>query len=44
MTGPAGDGGWRFDDLRALFVNCTLKRSPEPSHTQGLIDRSRSIM
>ena len=18
---------WRFDDLRALFVNCTLKRS-----------------
>jgi multimeric flavodoxin WrbA len=28
----------------ARFVNCTLKRSPEPSHTQGLIDRSRSIM
>jgi hypothetical protein len=26
---------WRFDDLRALFVNCTLKRSPEVSHTQG---------
>ena len=25
-------------------MNCTLKRSPEPSHTQGLIDRSRSIM
>ncbi|HET9006451.1 MAG TPA: NAD(P)H-dependent oxidoreductase, partial [Actinomycetes bacterium] len=45
MTDPAaGNGEWRFDDLRALFVNCTLKRSPEPSHTQGLIDRSRSIM
>ena len=37
-------GAWRFDDLRALYVNCTLKRSPERSHTQGLIDRSRSIM
>ncbi len=23
------DDGPRFDDLRALFVNCTLKRSPE---------------
>jgi hypothetical protein len=44
MTDPAGDGGWRLDELRALVVNCTLKRSPEPSHTEGLIDRSRSIM
>jgi hypothetical protein len=35
---------WRFDGLRALMINCTLKRSPEPSHTQGLIDRSRAIM
>jgi multimeric flavodoxin WrbA len=35
---------WRFDELRALFVNCTLKRSPERSHTQGLIDLSRAIM
>jgi hypothetical protein len=35
---------YRFDDLRALYVNCTLKRSPERSHTQGLIDRSRSAM
>src|SRR5256886_16254806 len=33
-----------YDDLRALFINCTLKRSPERSHTQGLIDKSRSIM
>ena len=37
-------GEWRFDDLRALYINCTLKRSPEPSHTQGLIDRSVAIM
>jgi multimeric flavodoxin WrbA len=33
-----------FTGLRALFVNCTLKRSPEPSHTQGLVDASASIM
>ena len=25
---------------RATFLNCTLKRSPEVSHTQGLIDAS----
>ncbi len=35
---------WDFSDLRALFVNCTLKRSPETSHTQGLADRSIEIM
>ncbi|MCZ7417761.1 flavodoxin family protein [Streptomyces sp. WMMC897] len=34
----------RYDDLRALFVNCTLKPSPEQSHTQGLIDISRGVM
>jgi multimeric flavodoxin WrbA len=33
-----------FSDLRALFINCTLKRSPEPSHTQALADRSIAIM
>src|SRR6266508_34837 len=33
-----------YDDLRAMFINCTLKRSPELSHTQGLIDVSRGIM
>jgi multimeric flavodoxin WrbA len=38
------EGAWRFDELRALYLNCTLKRSPERSHTQGLIDRSRGIM
>src|SRR6266511_3063594 len=38
-------GGVRvsFDDLRALFINCTLKRSPELSHTQGLVEISRVI-
>jgi len=33
-----------FTGLRALFINCTLKRSPELSHTQGLIDISTGIM
>ncbi len=30
--------------LRAMFVNCTLKRSPEVSHTEGLVDASAAIM
>ena len=34
----------RFDGLRALFLNCTLKRSPERSHTAALIDASMAIM
>jgi len=33
-----------FSDLRAIYINCTLKRSPEPSNTQGLADRSIAIM
>jgi len=35
---------WDFSDLRAVYVNCTLKRSPEQSHTQGLADGSIGIM
>lgn len=38
------DSSWDFSDLRALFINCTLKRSPELSHTEGLIDISRAIL
>jgi multimeric flavodoxin WrbA len=34
---------WDFSDLRALFINCTLKRSPEQSHTRGLADRSIAV-
>ena len=33
-----------FSGLKASFVNCTLKRSPEVSNTQGLIDASATIM
>ena len=42
MTEPNGE--YRFDGLNALVINCTLKRSPERSNTQGLIDVSRGIM
>ncbi len=35
---------WDFSHLKALFLNCTLKRSPELSHTEGLIAISRLIM
>jgi multimeric flavodoxin WrbA len=35
---------WDFSDLSAVFVNCTLKRSPEQSHTQGLVDIAAEIM
>jgi multimeric flavodoxin WrbA len=38
-TAPA-----RYDDLRAVFINCTLKPSPAPSHTQALAERSIATM
>ena len=31
-------------DLKAVYFNGTLKKSPERSNTQGLIDLSRRIM
>ncbi len=33
-----------FSDLRALFINCTLKPSPETSNTQALMDNAAAIM
>jgi len=38
------DQTWDFSDLTALYFNCTLTRSPEPSHTGRLIDNSKAIM
>jgi multimeric flavodoxin WrbA len=35
---------WDFSDLKALFLNCTLKKTPELSHTEGLINISKEIM
>ena len=34
----------RFKDLKAIYVNCTLKKSPMESHTSKLIEVSKSIM
>ena len=33
-----------FSGLSAVFINATLKRSPEPSHTDGLVTKSAEIM
>lgn len=33
-----------FSDLSAVFINCTLTKSPAKSHTQTLIDLSVGIM
>lgn len=33
-----------FSELKALFLNCTLKKSPEPSHTEQLMQLSQKIM
>lgn len=33
-----------FSDLKAIIFNCTLKKSPEKSNTEGLIEISKAIM
>lgn len=38
------ESSWDFSGLKALYLNCTLKPSPELSHTDGLVDISRAIM
>jgi multimeric flavodoxin WrbA len=38
------DKRWDFSDLSALYFNCTLKKSPEKSNTDGLVEVSRKIM
>jgi multimeric flavodoxin WrbA len=43
-TGEESALEYRFDGLRAMFVNCTLKRSPETSNTEGLIEKSAAVM
>ena len=35
---------WDFSDLKALFINCTLKKSGSLSHTNGLIEISKTII
>lgn len=33
----------KYDDLKALFLNCTLNRTPVLSHTRGVIDIAKTI-
>ena len=33
-----------FGDLRVIAINCTLKRSPEPSNTAALMENALAIM
>lgn len=33
-----------YSDLQAVFINCTLKPSPQTSHTEGLMNVPRRIM
>lgn len=40
----AEDQSRDFSDLSAIFLNCTLKKSPDMSHTDGLIAISQGIM
>lgn len=34
----------KFSDLKVLFINCTLKKSPEKSHTSTLMKVSQKIL
>lgn len=36
--------GFDFSGLSAIFLNCTLKPTGEPSHTEALMDVSKAIM
>jgi multimeric flavodoxin WrbA len=38
------DEKWDFSNLNALFINATLKKSPEVSNTEGLIKASQHIL
>lgn len=38
------DKQYDYSDLKALIFNCTLKKSPEKSNTEGLVEISKEIM
>jgi multimeric flavodoxin WrbA len=43
-AGSTAPGSASYADLKAVFFNGTLKKSPDVSNTQGLIEVSRRIM
>ncbi len=40
----ADNSKWDFSELKALFINCTLKKSPAVSNTEGLVALCQAIM
>jgi multimeric flavodoxin WrbA len=44
MLPPVTASTYDFSDLSAIYINCTLKRSPEVSHTASLMAVSTAIM
>lgn len=44
QSGSHDTAGVELSELNALFLNCTLKRSPAQSHTAGLMAVSEAIM
>lgn len=40
----AQNSEYDYSNLKAIIFNCTLKKSPQKSNTQGLVDLSKSIM
>src|SRR5689334_7150298 len=40
MTKPPA----KYDDLKALFINCSIKKDKQQSHTQRLLNRTAGIM
>jgi multimeric flavodoxin WrbA len=42
--GTCTESIWDFSKLKAIFINCTLKKSPEQSHTEGLWQISKNIL
>ena len=44
QTALCATEGYDFTGLKAVFLNCTLKPSPELSHTEGLMNISAEIM
>ena len=44
MTDGTNGKQYDFSGLKAVYFNCTLKKSPEKSNTEGLLEVSRRIM
>lgn len=41
---PCRECRWNSSDLKALFINCTVEKSPARSHTDGLVRVAQASM